>query len=63
MLVVSLAIDVVILLRTGDETAGSSLGQVGIEQPVESLGTQIDVGADEGELRRSGDQGVGGGPR
>lgn len=58
--VLSLAINVVILLRSGDETAGSSLGQISIEQPVESLGTQLGVGGDEGEVRRPGEQGVGG---
>lgn len=59
ILVVSLAIDVVILLRSGDESAGSSLGRIGIEQPVESLGAQIGVGEYEGEIRRPVEQGVG----
>lgn len=59
ILVVSLAIDVVILLRSGDESADSSPGQIGIEQPAESLGTQIGVGEYEVEVRRPGEQGVG----
>jgi len=51
ILVVSLAIDVVILLRSGDESAGSSLGQIGIEQSADSLGTRIGVVEDQDKVR------------
>ncbi len=41
----SLAMNIAILVRSDDGSVGSSPGQFGIEQPIESLGAQ--VGEDE----------------
>ena len=45
--IVSLAFDVVILFRLGDGPVSSSPGQIGIEQPSDSLGGQLGDEEDE----------------